>query len=367
METMSMNIMRTTRSYVLTSFFAAFPFDATLSADYTIKAGSTDVSVYFIVEEAGGTPSSVAYTRNGDATQTLTPGTALSSANAAHSDNNWFVVQQDIGSLSKSVVRYDLPDAVCAAGKSSVTLTFVGESAFATLRIDLIGYDQTATNLPANVTQIGGDATAADNAEAFFDGSGYAGHVISGELDAVTSQTEITIDLPVSGTMAADSLKDCRVLLREGNQKGIRRIVASSATFGGADLVDLTLDSAPPWTLTDNAAYTVLPPDFRTEDRASLLAVKTKTDFLPSHTAGTEDGLFIAGTNAQTTVTSGFGAGTIVAASFGAGAIDANAIAAGAITTSQAPNLDAAITTRASAANLTLAMGTTFDTATDSL
>jgi hypothetical protein len=39
--------------------------------------------------------------------------------------------------------------------------------------------------------------------------------------------------------------------------------------------------------------------------------IKTKTDFLPSTTAGAAGGLFIAGTNAQTTVTGGFVVGSV--------------------------------------------------------
>lgn len=85
-----------------------------------------------------------------------------------------------------------------------------------------------------------------------------------------------------------------------------------------------------------------------------VAAIKTKTDFLPSATAGAAGGLFIAGANAATTVnitgnlsgsvgsvtgavgsvTGSIGsvaAGGITTASFGAGAIDAAAIGAGAI------------------------------------
>jgi hypothetical protein len=199
--------------------------------------------------------------------------------------------------------RLDLPNDVCAAGvrHAKVMITYSDEG-IGEIDIDLVGYDPTATNLPANVTQISGDQAAADNAEAFFDGKGYGPHIISGELDTVNTQTSIKIELPVSGTMTADDFKDCLVLVREANQKGIRRITASSASQSGNQFVDLTLDSALPWNVTDEATYTVLPPDFRTEDRTSLLAVKTKTDFLPSATAGSAGGLFIAGSNAPTTV-----------------------------------------------------------------
>lgn len=143
----------------------------------------------------------------------------------------------------------------------------------------------------ADVNKINGDAAAANNAEAYFDGTGYGAHVIAGQVDGIITQTAITIELPVSGVMAVDDLKDCRVLIREGNQLGIRRITASSASYGANLLVDLTLDSALPWTVTAVANYTVLPPDFRTEDRTSLLAVKARTDFLPSATAGAAGGL----------------------------------------------------------------------------
>lgn len=83
-------------------------------------------------------------------------------------------------------------------------------------------------------------------------------------------------------------------------------------------------------------------------------AIKTKTDFLPSATAGAAGGVFIAGTNAATTVTTALtttftgnltgnvggnvsgsvasiATGGIAAASFAAGAIDAAAIATDAI------------------------------------
>lgn len=72
-------------------------------------------------------------------------------------------------------------------------------------------------------------------------------------------------------------------------------------------------------------------------------SIKTKTDFLPSATAGAAGGVFIAGTNAATTVTTSFtttftgnltgsvgsiATGGIAAASFATGAIDAAALAA---------------------------------------
>lgn len=52
-----------------------------------------------------------------------------------------------------------------------------------------------------------------------------------------------------------------------------------------------------------------------------LDGIKLKTDYLPSATAGAAGGVFIAGTNAQTTVTSGFGANSITATTLADGAL----------------------------------------------
>jgi hypothetical protein len=103
------------------------------------------------------------------------------------------------------------------------------------------------------------------------------------------------------------------------------------------------------WTTTPTGTITYKiwaspPPD------GTAAAIKAKTDFLPSATAGAAGGLFIAGVNAPTTVTTSFtttftgnltgnvggsvgsvAAAGIAAASFAAGAIDAAAIADAAI------------------------------------
>lgn len=57
-----------------------------------------------------------------------------------------------------------------------LAFTFHGTGAVpVTVQVFTTGYDPTAAQIPANVTQISGDTTAADNAESFFDGTGYAG------------------------------------------------------------------------------------------------------------------------------------------------------------------------------------------------
>lgn len=101
-----------------------------------------------------------------------------------------------------------------------IAFTFTGTGAIpATVQCFTVGYDPTAVVVPANVTQLLGtawltpgtagtpdvnvklisdDATAANNAEAFFDGTGYAGGTIKLGVNAVA----------VSGdTATADNLE----------------------------------------------------------------------------------------------------------------------------------------------------------------
>lgn len=122
-------------------------------SDYTLKAGTTDVSVYFHSQQAlvAATPA-VSYLRQGESTVTLTPSTELAAENSAHVDNRWKVVGYDAGG-DKFVLRYDLPDAVCAAPAKSILLQLDhdGLIANATMRIDLVANDPT-TGAVASVT-----------------------------------------------------------------------------------------------------------------------------------------------------------------------------------------------------------------------
>ncbi len=70
-----------------------------------------------------------------------------------------------------------------------------------------------------------------------------------------------------------------------------------SATTGGATNLDATVSSRASQTSLDTLDDYV---------DSEVAAIKTKTDFLPSATAGASGGLFIAGTNAATTVTTSF-------------------------------------------------------------
>jgi hypothetical protein len=90
-----------------------------------------------------------------------------------------------------------------------VAFTFTGTGAVpATVQVFTTGYDPTVANLPANVIQLSGDGTAADNAEAFFDGTGYAGtgNVIP-TVTTVTNQVTANVTAISGDSTAADNLE----------------------------------------------------------------------------------------------------------------------------------------------------------------
>lgn len=143
-----------------------------------ITHGATDQSIeLYIVDNTTGLPvTSLAYNssgidlwyrRNGAAVTSITE--ATQTASGAHSDGGFV-------HLSHGVYRLDPPDAAFASGVSHVTFggTITGYTVYP-VTVQLTAFDlQTATQ-NVNVTQLSGDSTAADNAEAFFDGTGYAG------------------------------------------------------------------------------------------------------------------------------------------------------------------------------------------------
>lgn len=130
-----------------------------LAADYTIKAGSTSQSVYLWFPLGGGTPalSAASYIREGTAPVSALS-TELAAVDSAYSSGKWktMITPPAAGVL----IRYDIPDAALASGRRSCTIVASEDSGdtSTSLTIDLVGYDPTAANLPANVTQLLGTA-----------------------------------------------------------------------------------------------------------------------------------------------------------------------------------------------------------------
>lgn len=169
----------------------------------TIKAGTVDVScVIRIVDSTDGTPETgvtsatsgidLQYRREGAVSTAITE-SDLTNLNDAHSDGG-------MKHIGNGYYRLDLPDAACAAGAAGVLVhgTVTG--------MVVVGAYINLTQVPADVTYISGDATAADNLEALFDGTGYepvigngvnlSGVVAKGTLSGTHSAT--TADLGTS-------------------------------------------------------------------------------------------------------------------------------------------------------------------------
>ena len=82
-----------------------------------------------------------------------------------------------------------------------------------------------ATEFDANVIQISGDAAAADNLEAAFDGTGYAGGAIKQKVDldtiktqAVTCAAGVTVGVYVGGTAAAAIETTAQAIVTDTNE-----------------------------------------------------------------------------------------------------------------------------------------------------
>lgn len=148
-----------------------------------VNAGSTNVSVYYyIVQDASATSpgepvtgllfsdietgGSASYARQGAARVDLTLIT-LASASATHADGGFILVDD---TNMPGLYRCDYPDAAFVTGVDLVTCQIVVATAknavAAPVAVELTLGD-------VNVLQVSGDATAADNLELDYDGTGY--------------------------------------------------------------------------------------------------------------------------------------------------------------------------------------------------
>jgi hypothetical protein len=187
----------------------------------------------------------------------------------------------------------------------------------------------------ANATQISGDSTAADNLETAFDDTpGPVPHLgITDQGTAQSGSTSTTLVL----RSAANFTNDNRIVgaschITAGTGTGESLTVASYVNSTDTATMSGTWPTTP-----DNTSFyrcygtspgsggsgldaagvraaiglasANLDTQLGTIDDyvdTEVAAIKTKTDFLPSATAGASGGLFIAGTNAATTVTTSF-------------------------------------------------------------
>lgn len=156
-----------------------------------VTGGATNVTTYFqLINVSDGSDATgltitdfdLTYTRTGATPAAKVDATALAAANSAHADNKMIEVD---ATDAPGLYRVDWPDAAFAAAVSGVALTVKHtDIQTATLWVNI--------DSPVDVTKISGDSTAADNCEAMFDGTGYAGGTIKLDVDTVAISGDTT-------------------------------------------------------------------------------------------------------------------------------------------------------------------------------
>lgn len=138
-----------------------------------VKAGSTDVTIYVRLRDSttglaktglvyNSAGASAYYTRPGAAAVAIT--LATQTVTGAHADGGFVEVH---ATNAKGLYRLDLPDAAVAAGVGFVIVSIEFDGIIEeSIEIDL--------SPPVDVVAVSGDAAAADNIEATYDGTGYS-------------------------------------------------------------------------------------------------------------------------------------------------------------------------------------------------
>lgn len=176
-----------------------------------------------------------------------------------------------------------------------------------------------------NADQISGDQTAAANLEDGYDnGYGFGPLLFRSTISDVVSSAQDIYEL--ADTAANNSFgSGAGVIIRDVSAVGVFRAIVES--YDGTEL-DVDNDGSEAFTPAVGDIVEIYAPGFGGEDRTKLTGTNTKVGFLPSATAGSTGGLFIAGSNAATTVNF---AGSITSVTNGVslatGAVNAAAVA----------------------------------------
>ena len=155
-------------------------------AKRTIVQGSTNVTIDVFIQNSSVTTGAgltglvfnssglSCYYREGATASATALTLATQTVGGAHTDGGF--VEIDATNMPGHY-RLDLSDTIVSGTNPYVTIQLKGATNMApcNIELELVVIDPFAAVVPANMTQISGDATAADNAESFFDGTGYAG------------------------------------------------------------------------------------------------------------------------------------------------------------------------------------------------
>jgi hypothetical protein len=152
-----------------------------------------------------------------------------------------------------------------------IAFTFTGTGAVpATVQVFTTGYDPTAAQVPANITQISGDSTAADNLEAAADGTGYnlgggavvaasvtgnVGGNVTGSVGSVAAGGITASSLAADAITAAKIAADVSAEIADAVWE--EAIADHSGTAGStAEALNAAGSAGDPWTTALPGSYT---------------------------------------------------------------------------------------------------------------
>lgn len=275
-----------------------------LDEDMTIDAGDDSQEIVYHITHAGMAPVTRTielYRPIVTAGQTITVANGAADADLERIQGTVVNTPSVAGILEVDVTHFNGTAGTFASGRPEVNMSHIAGAAVST----------TTAQIGVNAVQISGDATAADNAELFFDGTGYnAANSTVGTVTTTTTATNVTTvnglaaNVITAASMAADASAEIADAVWDEDATAHQ----TQGTFGqaigdpGADtdtiwaLVNTNLDA----TVSSRASQTSLDTLDDYVD-TEVAAIKTKTDFLPSANAGAAGGLLIAGSNAATT------------------------------------------------------------------
>lgn len=240
-----------------------------------IKAGSTDVTTYFVLRKAadgteltGATVTNIdlVYTRSGADHVAKQDATALDAADSAHADNK--AIEVDATS-APGLYRVDWPDAAFAAGVREVVLTVIYATAFTEhMRVELSPSVNTDSFTVGAITAaaiatgaIDADAIATDAgaelADAVWD-EATSGHVVAGTTGKALGDAGAAGDPWAAATRTLTSSAAATVAAMSGSALVVTKSVTYGATISGltipATWAKILLTAKSSTSLADSAA-----------------------------------------------------------------------------------------------------------------
>lgn len=177
-----------------------------------LASGVTDQYIYFVAvdatdlktRETGLSSWTVYRSRNGGASAAMTTPT-INETDATNMPGVYELLLDEDTTIDAGDVEQEMVYHITHAGMAPVTRTITIFRPDVTAGETLTVASGVAS---ANTTQISGDATAADNAESFFDGTGYAGtNNVIPTVTAVTNQVTANVTAISGDATAADNLE----------------------------------------------------------------------------------------------------------------------------------------------------------------